>query len=81
MSVNQIQLLGYAIPPLCSLCWSQKSGWLYLGNEKSYQRSAGVKTTRFSITSKVFMNILDFYVGVWEELQGPKGGLKGLNEA
>ena len=37
--------------------------WLYLGNEKSYQKSAGVKTTRFFKNMK-FLNsgFLDFWI-------------------
>ena len=43
-----IQILEYTIPPLrpSVRARNKKSGWRYLGNEKSYQRSAGVETTR-----------------------------------
>ena len=42
--INKCQLLESPIP---TITLSQKYGWRYLGNEKSYERSAGVKTTVF----------------------------------
>ena len=41
-NIHLIQLLKYAIPPPAR---DKKSGLQYLRNEKSYHRSAGVKTT------------------------------------
>ena len=49
---TSIQQLEYPIP-LSVRARNKKSGWRYLGNEKSYQRSAGVKTTGKKSKTKV----------------------------
>ena len=41
---TSIQQLEYPIP-LSARARNKKSGWRYLGNEKSYQRSGSVKTS------------------------------------
>ena len=46
------QLLEYPIPPPPLSVRHKKYGWRYLGNEKSYQRSAGVKTTGKNLSVK-----------------------------
>ena len=51
-ALSCIQLLEYIIPPLSVRARNKKSGWRYLGNEKSYQRSAGVKTTGKNLSMK-----------------------------
>ena len=43
-----INFLEYPISPATPPApYHKKPGWQYLGNEKSYRRSAGVKTTGF----------------------------------
>ena len=51
-----IQLLEYRIPQ--PLHVSEKNGLQYIGNEKSYQRSVGVKTTRFSMAFQIVIVLL-----------------------
>ena len=57
-----IQLLERPIPPPL---WHKKSGWQFLGNEKSYRRTAGVKTTEFSRAFQVFKNKWNFWISVF----------------
>ena len=48
---NPITRILNCTPPVRA---SRKSGWCYLGNEKSYQRSTGVKTTRVLVPFQIF---------------------------
>ena len=67
-----IQLLEYPIPPPLSSWSTQKSRWQYLGNDKSYQRIAGVKTTSVLMPFQIVEKKSDFFVG--GDMVGEGGG-------
>ena len=57
--LEELCITYYRIRYSVCLCTSRVfDEWRYLGNEKSYQRSAVVKTTRFSMAFQIFGQIL-----------------------
>ena len=83
-NIGQNANLTPRIPNSCS-SRHKKSGWQYLGNEKRYQRSVGIKRTKFSGAFQMFKNrifgflnsgFLYFWISVFFWISGYISGTK-----